>query len=255
MKFKKTTSRNLLQRLKSDGKSGLALDIDDTLSYTDHHWIEQLQRHFSNPENLTRDEIISRYKLIEHVPYWKSRQATNMMKQFMHSNKFQKTIPLIENSNRIIRKIHHVVPIVAYITARPASVWSGTKHWLQKHRFPEAPILFRPLNSRHGQRHPWKANVLNLLFPYVSGIIDDSPDLADELKSLRYQGNIFLFDSGNNTKLYKLHHKVRCHTWDEVYDMIILRYKKHKPRLSLLGREANHRTTARIRSSASLRGV
>lgn len=225
MKFQRITSRNLLHQLKSGNKLGLALDIDDTLSYTDHHWIEQLQRHFSNPEHLTRDEIISRYKLIEHVPYWRSRKATNMMKQFMHSNTFQKSIPLIENSNRAIRKIHHIVPIVAYITARPSSVSSGTKHWLQKHRFPEAPILFRPLNSRHGQRHPWKANVLNLLYPYVNGIIDDSPDLADELKSLRYPGNIFLFDSGNNTKLYKRHHAVRSHTWDEVLKMIIACYQ------------------------------
>ena len=38
-------------------KPGLALDIDDTLSYTWAYWAQELMRIGGNPENLTWQEV------------------------------------------------------------------------------------------------------------------------------------------------------------------------------------------------------
>lgn len=37
---------------------GLALDIDETLSFTLGTWISEMQRLFGNPENLTAKDLI-----------------------------------------------------------------------------------------------------------------------------------------------------------------------------------------------------
>lgn len=220
MVFKKITALALKKRLLSKRLRGLALDIDDTLSYTDHHWIEQMSTKFGNPENLTREQVVEKYKWIEAVPYWKSKEAVSLMKKLMHSNSFQETIPLIENANYMVQKINEIVPVVTYITARPSSVARGTISWLRKHSFPAAPIIFQPFRIRHEVNHYWKANLLKSLYPEVIGIIDDSPSLADELKSIDYRGTFYLYDSGNNTKKYSKRHMFRCRTWNDVFDLI-----------------------------------
>lgn len=218
MKFEKINTIQLKRRLCKNKTRGIALDIDDTLSYTDHHWIEQMRLKFGNPENLTREEIVKKYKWIEAVPYWKSRKATTLMKKFMHSNAFQITIPLIENSNHVVQKINKIIPVIAYVTARPSQVFNGTKSWLSKHGFPPAPIVFRPMRIHHTKKNLWKAGLLKSLYPEVTGIIDDNPDLVNELASVKYQGSLYLYDSGENTKQYK--NIFRCQTWNDIFKLI-----------------------------------
>src|SRR3989344_2989303 len=133
------------------------------------------------------------------------------MKELMHSNAFTKTIPLIENSNHTVQKINKIIPVVAYITARPSPVFNGTKSWLNKHGFPSAPIIFRPMHIHHTKKNLWKARSLKSLYPEVLGIIDDNPGLVRELASVRYRGLLYLYDSGKNTKQYK--NIFRCRTW------------------------------------------
>lgn len=225
-KFERLTTTQLKKKLRANQLHGIALDIDDTLSYTDEHWIEQMRLKFGNPENLTKEEIIKKYKWIEAVPYWQSQGAAKVLKKLMHSNDFQESIPLIENANHVVQKINRLVPVVAYVTARPTTVFAGTKNWLQKHGFPPAPIVFRPLRIAHANKILWKAKTLRTLYPEVEGIIDDSPHLIQELKSVKYRGVLYLYDSGRNIDSKKNlkqsydQYILRCRSWGDVYKLI-----------------------------------
>src|SRR3712207_157728 len=103
-------------RLLSVGKMGLALDIDETLCKTNAYWIEQMQALFGNPECLSVQEIIDKYRYTQSVPYWQIEAAIKWMEEQRVSNEVQENLPLIENANHIVNKINEVVPILAYIT-------------------------------------------------------------------------------------------------------------------------------------------
>jgi hypothetical protein len=142
------------------------------------------------------------------------------MGTLIHSEKFNETIPLIENANHVVNEIKKRVPIVAYITARPVTVLEATKRWLVQHGFPEAPILMRPLDLKVSEadlksRNQWKSKLLAELYPEVKGIIDDNIGLADELHELGYKGTHYLY----GRKVEKnLPHVVVCPTWGSVLE-------------------------------------
>lgn len=48
---------------------GLAVDIDETLSWTLKYWVEKMAEKFGNPENLSVLEIIKKYRYSQNVPY------------------------------------------------------------------------------------------------------------------------------------------------------------------------------------------
>jgi len=55
--------------------TGLAVDIDETLSWTIGYWIEEMQNKFGNPENLTIKEMVEKYRYTQNVPYWQHEEA------------------------------------------------------------------------------------------------------------------------------------------------------------------------------------
>lgn len=142
---------NLHQQLQSENIKGLALDIDETLSWTLYHWISEMQKHFGNPENLTIKQLIAKYRYTQNVPYWQTEEALQWMESNRHSDELQERLPLIEGADQAVQRINHIIPIVAYITTRPNTVITGTKQWLDKHNFPEAPIITRPPYVEHNQ--------------------------------------------------------------------------------------------------------
>ncbi len=194
-------------------KIGLGVDIDETLSWTMGHWVKELQKLFGNPENLSIQELVDKYGYAQNVPYWRSEAALKWMEEKIHSNEFQKELPLIENSNHFLNKINEIIPIAAYITMRPESVEEGTKHWLKKHNFPEAPIISRPSNILVGRRSKWKAGIIEKLFPKIIGIIDDSPNLIEAL-SKDYKGTIFFYNQNKIETKLKL---IQCKDWAAIY--------------------------------------
>lgn len=198
---------------------GLALDIDETLAWTNGYWMEQLQHKFGNPEGLSVFQMIDKYRYTHHIPYYQTEEALQWMDEQRGSNELQELLPLIENANTIVQKINKIIPIVVYITVRPESVISGTKNWLQKHNFPEAPIIARSPNIFHLDGSKWKATILEKLYPEVQGIIDDNPSLVEHLSS-NYKGTVYLYD---NLKSEKNNiHVISCKTWDDV----LVRIKK-----------------------------
>lgn len=213
----------LKKELKRRGVRGLALDIDETLSYTNTHWFEYMIN-FYQPETLTKEEIIAKYQFVEEVPDWQTEEARKYMEETLHSNDFNETIPLIENADKAVRDINKIIPIVAYITARPATVIEGTLKWFEKHNFPKAELITRPskisLEDFNANKNRWKARVLEFLYPEVMGIVDDNKILANELEAIKYKGKLYLY--GGEGKEFKNHDNlIVCPTWQDVLKAIV----------------------------------
>lgn len=136
------------------------------------------------------------------------------MEEMIYSDSFQKDIALTENASELVQKINEIIPIVAYITARPSSVVKGTKHWHDKHKFPKAPVITRPDNVTFDDRSKWKARVLEDMYPEVMGIVDDHRKLADNL-SKNYGGILFLYNTTENKRSDI--NIIPCKTWEDVY--------------------------------------
>ncbi|MGV8171822.1 MAG: hypothetical protein ACP5OA_03970 [Candidatus Woesearchaeota archaeon] len=196
---------------------GLALDIDETLSYTIGYWVSEMQRLFGNPENLSVDEIVEKYRYAQNVPYWQTPEALAWTEAQRNSDGLQTRLPLIKDADLYVRKINEIVPIVAYISIRPEIVINGTKTWLDMYGFPKAPIICRPKGVPIEYGSEWKARVLEKLYPKVVGIIDDNSSVLKFLDK-DYKGVIFLYDHKqsvvSNTNIF------HCEDWSKVYDTV-----------------------------------
>jgi hypothetical protein len=205
-------------------KKGLAVDIDETLSWTVGHWVKEMQRLFGNPENLSVKELVDKYTYTYNVPYWQSQEALSWIEEKRRSNEFQKQLPLIKDSNQFLNKIDKIIPIAAYITIRPESVEAGTRHWLEKHNFPQAPIISRPDAIPTSEGNKWKAQVLGELYPKIEGFIDDSPSVIESLPQ-GYKGKIFFF---NQNKIKTKLDLVQCKTWRAIYNQVKNKFPPRK---------------------------
>lgn len=202
-----------MDNLDSITRTGLAVDIDETLSWTIGYWIEEMQNKFGNPENLTIKEMVEKYRYTQNVPYWQHEEALQWVDEKINSNETQESLPLIEGSSAYLNRINQIVPIVAYITVRPERVIEGTKNWLTKHNFPLAPIICRPNELAHSDGNEWKAKILEELYPKVLGIIDDNAKLLKYINT-SYKGKVFLYDHHDNLGFP---FAVACKDWLTVY--------------------------------------
>jgi len=215
------------KRLNMEGKQGMALDIDDTLSQTSNFWVEQLNLKFGNSENLGVQELIAKYKWTQSVPSWQTTQAFAFTEKLRSNNRMQERIPLIEGSNSSVQKIHNTFPFISYITARPVSALKGTQKWLLKHNFPKLEIIARPFRIQnahniHKEQNKWKAELLNSLYPEIMGIVDDNPEFVDCLPK-SYKGTIFLYSNKSYENNYI--DICQCKTWNEIADQIENKFK------------------------------
>lgn len=213
MRIKSREVVALKKRLIKNKVRGLALDIDETLSFTIGYMVDELSKKIGNPENLTGREVFLKYRLTQNVPYWQNKESEKVVHEIINSNELQKDLPLIENSNEVVAKVDKIIPIVAYITARPGSIRDGTGFWLKKHDFVKALIVMKFQNKRKMVSNKWKARVLEYLYPEVQGIVDDNVGLIKCL-SKKYKGKIFLYDSTyceiNDKRL------ILCKDWNDV---------------------------------------
>lgn len=206
--------KKIKQSLKKRGIKGIALDVDETLSFTAEYWVSELSRKFGNPEGLSPREVFQKYRLIQNYPHWQTKEVYDWMEEARTSNELQKVLPLIENSNHFVNKINEIVPITCYITARPYSVLEGTSYWLEKHGFPKADILIRPENMSYEEgTSVWKAKMLAELYPQVLGIVDDNPSIIDHVPK-NYKGYVFLYDFPEYISTSK--NIFICPTWEDV---------------------------------------
>lgn len=204
-------------KLKKTNKQSLVLDIDGTLSWTIAAWIEQIQKKFGNPENLSVKQMVEKYHFTKNVPYYQTPKVLALMDRLQNSNKMQENLPLIKDSNKIVQKINKIIPVAAYLSARPETVIKGTKNWLKKYNFPQADIINRPDNIPPYQGREWKAKVIQLLYPEVLGTIDDNPELVEFLPK-NYEGIIFLYN--NTESLRNDINVIPCPAWKDVLKKI-----------------------------------
>ncbi len=197
-------------------KKGLMVDIDETLSWTVGFLVEQMQKKFGNPENLSVKEMIEKYRYTQNVPYWQSVEALQWVKEKLHSNELQEELPLIKDANIYLNKIDEVIPVSAYITIRPEVILSGTQKWLDKHNFPKVRIICRPANIDHKDGNKWKAEILEKSYPNIVGIIDDNVKLSEFL-SKDYKGVIFLYD---HSIIKSDLNVIPCRNWEKVYEEV-----------------------------------
>lgn len=209
--------------LKENKLSGLVLDIDETLSWGVYYWVKEMQVIFGNPERLTVEEMVAKYRYTQNIPYWQNSKTCRWMWQAIKSNEINENLPLIKNADLIVQKINKIIPIIGYLTIRPKSVMTGTKRWLSKFRFPEAPIIPRPNHVSFKRGNEWKAKSLVYLYQEVVGIVDDNPKLLNFLPH-EYKGRIYLY---NNTDNQRRDLKVYpCLTWETVWQRIAEQYEK-----------------------------
>lgn len=198
----------------STRSTGIALDIDDTLSQTLLYWIEGLQEKFGGVEGLSPREIVKKYKHTRNIPHWNTPEAFEYITKLCNSDSLQEVIPVMENAVEAVQKISAIVPIVAYITARPNTVSNGTKKWLQKHGFPNAPLITRPPSVSIPDGIVWKAQTLMSSFPHVQGIVDNDVALVDSLPA-EYPGHFFLLHDDIH-KTISHNRVVLCPNWNSV---------------------------------------
>lgn len=204
---------NILTKIKKDG---IAADIDETLSWTIGYWVEKMQKLFGNPEQLSVQQLINKYRYTWNVPYWQSKEALDWLEKNRNSNELQKELRVIQDSNIYLNKINQIIPINSYITTRPETVETGTKEWLNINKFPDAPLILRPNEVPVEKGNEWKAKILEVLYPKVQGIIDDSSGLLTFINP-EYKGIIFLY---NHASVESKINAVSCKDWKMVYQEV-----------------------------------
>jgi len=201
-----------------EGKPGLALDIDETLSWTLGYVVEDMQKLFGNPENLSARELIKKYRFVQEVPYWQTKEVYDWTERQWESSILQEVLPLIKGAKEYVKKIAQIIPIKVYLTVRPSGAIPGTRIWLKKHDFPKAEIISRPEDIAKKDASKWKAEKLVELYPSVLGIVDDNPEILDFLPK-DYQGKIFLY--GFKKDELKVRKNVYlCKEWKDVFEKI-----------------------------------
>ena len=175
-----------------------------------------MQDQFGNPENLSVKGIVEKYRYVQHVPYWQSEEITQWIDEKVYSNELQKELPLIEDADTYLCEINKFIPVAAYITIRPEAVITGTQNWLDKHNFPAAPVICRPVDVDFEDGNQWKAELLQKLYPNILGIVDDNAKLLEFLPA-DYKGTIFLYDHNSIDSQLNV---IACPNWPHVYTEI-----------------------------------
>lgn len=204
-----------LAQLQSENRSGLVLDIDETLSWTNYYWIQQMQKLFGNPENLQPEEIAAKYHLCQNVPYWaEQEEALKWMSDMRTSCEAQEHLPLIKGALEGVKILQSICQVVGYLTVRPECVSASTKKWLHQNNFPDLPVISKPDDVPFTEGNKWKASVLNKCHPHIQGIVDDNPSVA-RFCGQDYPGVVFLFSHGSFEHA-SWQHVIPCPNWTDV---------------------------------------
>jgi len=191
----------------------IALDNDETLTFTLKNWFARIAKRFGNPENLPIEALIKKYRYIQNVPYWHTPEIFDWVVANVYDDKLQEELEVIGEANKYVPQLHKTKNVVAYISNRPIEVAKGTKTWLIKHGFPQAPLILRPSYIHYTMSHQWKAAVLDYLYPEIEAYVDDNFEVLEYLPDT-YQGHIFLYDLKQyDHKLANVH---ACSDWPAV---------------------------------------
>lgn len=208
----------------NEQRSGIAIDIDDTLANTSRYFLAQLEEKFPNPEGLSLDQIVAKYGSPSNAPYWSEGEPAEWLQNQAYENGAQESVGVVEGALGAVKKIASKVPIKAYITSRLASVEPGTVRWLKKYGFPEADIITRPNDLENVDPSIWKAELLKQMYPEILCIIDDHPGLIQAL-GRDYKGTVCLFGDYPHYQYPDLQANIfRSPEWQAIANFIINRF-------------------------------
>ncbi|MFA5856082.1 MAG: hypothetical protein WC867_01890 [Candidatus Pacearchaeota archaeon] len=207
-------------KLEELGISGLACDIDNTITNTSVHFASELIKKFGNPENLNPEEIIKKYKIVENVPYWQEDKTKIWIQNFIKSPEEVSRIPLIDGVKYYLHGLNSLVPIGGYITARPKNLEKVTRELIINEEMPNKGIgvIMRPSNEELMDMgidsvDEWKPLLLDYLYPQIIGIVDDEIKHAQAVK-VNYPGRYYLLGYEKAPKC--LISVVTCPAWKDV---------------------------------------
>jgi hypothetical protein len=217
----------LKAKLVANNIHGLAVDIDETLSWTWKSWIAIMQEKFGNPENLDVDTFLKKYPYSWHVPYWQTPEIKDWFGKMIISGEFYQDTPIIENSNEVLNKINKTIPIVAYISNRSEKVRTETARWLAKHKFPKAELFLKPDYIDSFKAPQYKAELIKMLYPNALGIIDDFPEIINQLGK-DYRGVVYCYQHSTGKKFSKDKAKfVEFTKWDDLPKLLTEHQSSH----------------------------
>ncbi|MBI4600281.1 hypothetical protein HY732_05180 [Candidatus Uhrbacteria bacterium] len=202
-------------------QQGIALDIDDTLSWTCREWVDHIFREFGNPENLSKGEFAKKYHLVQNAQYFQRDDVLARCMQFCYDERYYQELPSIEDALPAINEISRIIPIVAYLTTRPELLRKITDEWLVRHNFPAVPLIMNPHEFSHGITATWKSKALEERYPMILGIIDDNPSICEGLSS-EYRGTVFLYGHGDADVPHP--RSIACSDWNDVAKKITEHY-------------------------------
>lgn len=202
-------------------QQGIALDIDETLSITAPQIFNDMIKLFGKPNDLTIEELIQKYKHVGNVPEWNTGNPQKWIMQQYRNIEYSKQFKVIEGALEYVLEINEIVPICAYITARPYTLQQPSEEWIQENGFPNAPVITRnSLKEKHGSK--WKAKKLEKYWPTVLGIVDDNEYLLNYFTN--YQGTIFLYGADSVPK--SNFEVIACPNWEKTYEAIKTKFGK-----------------------------
>ena len=200
-----------------NNKPGIALDIDETLSDTITYYFSLIMNEFGNPENLSTEAMVNKYRHSSRVPYWRDDPEVSKFREGLRrSHQVFANLSPVKDSVANVQKIHQILPIKAYITARPQVLASTTKDWLKANNFPDAPVYFAPDHLDYAQTPLWKAQKLAELYPEIIALVDDNPEFIEHLPK-DYLGKILMFWNkyeGDRSNI------INHATWDEILQTV-----------------------------------
>lgn len=200
-------------------KEGLALDVDETLSITCPQIFSDLAELFGLPNGVPIEELLKEHTFAGRVPGWDKGEPFEWIKNQFHDMEYSKTFKTIDGALEYVHEVNKIVPICAYITARPYTLQTPTEEWIKDKGFPDAPIITRH-DMLEGAGSRWKAPLLERVWPKVYGIVDDNKKLIQYFTD--YQGTLFLFEKEEAPE--SKFDVVPCKDWEATYKAIKERF-------------------------------
>ncbi|MCA9478393.1 MAG: hypothetical protein KC535_04560 [Nanoarchaeota archaeon] len=172
---------------------GFACDIDETLSETTIPSFEAMIQAFGSPDNMTAQELLENFRFLEKVPTWQTQEHFDWIHEYFSLPETYQHLDLKPHAREALDEITKKTPLAAYITARRYHLHDVTVDWKQEVKLPKAPLLMRTEQEVINRRGEWKAQLLYHLFPQVTGIVDDDPNLPLALEKIGYKGFLIMF--------------------------------------------------------------
>ncbi len=212
--------QTIIAQLQSQ-PTGLAFDIDDTLSSTSDGYFDLLNLTHPAPTYLTKELFRKKYARTGEVTHWRSIQdAYDLLISKVNCPQFHYELSPFPHAIEQTTILNNHNFFACYLTARKEDMRELTQRWLDEQGFPKKPLIMRDNTIEFSNHTQWKTAALHSLYPYIQGLIDNDARILSHLQQRSYPGNLYLFGlspheyNGNGTITVR-------ETWREMSEIIL----------------------------------